>query len=195
MAALTRATISLKCVWILHTSQIIHTPTLSFRLTHSHSFQQQTRPPPDSTSTPPPEFHLAATKLGEAYHKRIHDHGPRTYRWPDGSLKPEKPPERPYAVANRQRWAPLVDHCRRHGGDRTFELTGHSLRYGLNVPYEFHQTYLKSAELMPENNRNGELAAYHPQQQRPLDDPEHCFNTFYKEEASLVFSKATGRLL
>jgi hypothetical protein len=53
------------------------------------------------------------------------------------------------------------------------------------------------AELVPEKNRLGELAAYRPQQrqQRPLDDPEHCFNTYYKEEASLVFSKATGRLL
>lgn len=131
--------------------------------------------------------------------------------------------------ANRRLWAPLVRHCRTHGGDSTYERTGISLRHGLGVPYDQHAAYLAHAGLTPETDAAGcaglglrpacacaaraawrrtsgvrFLAAHCPQQRllpmhappprrrrrfvgevaglpRPLDDPQHCFHTYYKE--------------
>lgn len=57
--------------------------------------------------------------------------------------------------ANRRQWAPLVQHCRTHGGDRSFERTGASLRHGLGVPYKQHQAYLASIGLEPETTAAG----------------------------------------
>ncbi|KAI8476563.1 MAG: hypothetical protein J3K34DRAFT_390082 [Monoraphidium minutum] len=51
-------------------------------------------------------------RLQQLYARRLRDHGPRRYRWADGALAPVSPPAAPLAVANRRRWAPLVQHCR-----------------------------------------------------------------------------------
>lgn len=40
----------------------------------------------------------AAAKLAADYSKRLREHGPRTFRWPDGSLRPDRPPPNPHAV-------------------------------------------------------------------------------------------------
>lgn len=42
----------------------------------------------------------AAAKLQADYAKRLREHGPRTFRWPDGSLRPERPPPNPHAVVS-----------------------------------------------------------------------------------------------
>lgn len=45
--------------------------------------------------------HEAATaKLQADYSKRVREHGPRTFRWPDGSLRPDRPPPNPHAVVS-----------------------------------------------------------------------------------------------
>lgn len=152
----------------------------------------------------------AAAKLQADYAKRLREHGPRTFRWPDGSLRPERPPPNPHAVvsltlfpsfstvnaqhlpisirpafcwasrllpaarcppcpnprsapshtwtalqANRRDWAPLVQHCRTHGGDQTYERTGASLRYGLGVAHERHAAHLATVGLQPEADAQG----------------------------------------
>lgn len=45
-----------------------------------------------------PQHQAAAAKLKEDFNKRIREHGPRVFRWPDGSLRPDKPPPSPYAA-------------------------------------------------------------------------------------------------
>ena len=43
--------------------------------------------------------HVAvAAKLQEDYAKRLREHGPRTFRWADGSLRPERPQPQPHTV-------------------------------------------------------------------------------------------------
>ena len=60
--------------------------------------------------------------------------------------------------ANRRQWAPLVQHCRTHGGDRAYERTGTSLRHGLGVPFEQHEAYLARIGLQPETTAAGRVA-------------------------------------
>ena len=125
---------------------------------------------------------------------RLREHGPRTFRWPDGSLQPSAPPPSPYAVASRRTWAPLVHHCRTHGGDRGYAATGRSLRYGIGVSPAEHAAYLQQAELAPEGGGGGE-AAWPPDAADPLRDPQHALNSLYKEAAGQVFKAPRGRLL
>jgi hypothetical protein len=143
-----------------------------------------------------PQHEAAASKLQADYNKRLREHGPRSFRWPDGSLRPNRPPPNPHAVvscaaefwlpmaphgnlpshaspvqpsltaapastclpysqARRRQWAPLVQHCREHGGDRTFERQGHSLRYGLGVGHQQHEAYLQRVGLEAETTASG----------------------------------------
>lgn len=82
-----------------------------------------------------------------------------------------------------------------HGGDRSFDISGKSLRYGINVPYEAHVEYLKIAELEPEIDQQG--AYLHAagdgsrlgHDDNPLKDPLHPFNGFYKQQARDIFSE------
>ena len=126
---------------------------------------------------------------------RSREHGPRRFRWPDGTLRDEKPPPNPYTAANRRKWASLVEHCRKNGGDRGFETTGQSLRYGLNVPAPQHSAYLQQAQLEAEANEKGDYVGFDPSKINPLDDPQHALNSFYREGAAAVFDEARGRLL
>ena len=57
--------------------------------------------------------------------------------------------------ANRRKWQPLVQHCRTHGDERSFEQSGQSLRYGINVSAAEHAAYLQQAGLEPELNEAG----------------------------------------
>lgn len=134
-------------------------------------------------------------KFQNLYEKRVQEHGPRRFRWPDGSLRSERPPANPFAVANRKKYAPLVAHCRRKGGDRNFETTGCSWRYGIGVSHKDHVNYLKLADLEPEVDESGEWLGFDPNKTDPLKDPAHALNSFYKEGAEEVFRHARGRLL
>lgn len=69
-------------------------------------------------------------------------------------------PPTPGLQANRRQWAPLVQHCRTHGGDRAYERTGASLRHGLGVPFEQHEAYLASIGLEPETTAAGWVAGW-----------------------------------
>ena len=126
---------------------------------------------------------------------RVRDHGPRLFRWADGSLREAKPPPNPYTVANRQKWDPLVQHCRTHGGDRAYEASGRSLRYGINVDHRQHADHLRQAGLEPERDSSGQFVGYDASRTDPLKDPEHALNSFYREGADAVFHDARGRLL
>ena len=126
---------------------------------------------------------------------RLREHGPRRFRWPDGTLQESKPPPSPYAAANRRKWADIVHHCRTHGGDRVYDSTGQSLRYGINVPSQQHLAYLEQADLQPETDEAGGYRGYDPNRTDPLEDPEHALKSYYKERADVVFADARGRLL
>ncbi|GAB4817992.1 hypothetical protein N2152v2_005038 [Parachlorella kessleri] len=143
-----------------------------------------------------PSYAAAASKLKVDFDKRVANHGPRVYRWPDGKLRPEKPPANHYAAANRQKWQQLVEHCRTHGGDRSYDRHGYSLRYGINVNPGDHEDYLQSIGLEAEADQQGRQQGWQQDGvQNPLDDPFHCFNTFYAGGAAAVFKHRRGRLL
>lgn len=143
-------------------------------------------------STQMQHLHLPSSHFST---NRLQHHGPRCYRHPDGSLHPFKPHPNPYALSNRSKWAPLVNHCRTHGGDRVFEATKRSPRYGINVSKEQHLKYLQNAELEPEELLEAE-ANKEEIMKNPLDDPRHAFNGFYSQGAAIVFSEdQRGRLL
>jgi hypothetical protein len=70
-----------------------------------HSKQQQLQQQHvggDGGARAQPELQLEAVgaKLEAEYAKRLREHGPRTFRWPDGSLRPERPPPNPHAVVS-----------------------------------------------------------------------------------------------
>ena len=46
------------------------------------------------------QYAAAAIKLQADYAKRLREHGQRTFRWPDGSLRPECPPPQPHTVVS-----------------------------------------------------------------------------------------------
>jgi len=81
------------------------------------------------------------------------------------------------------------------GGDRAFETTGSSMRYGINVTHQQHSAHLALAGLQPETDGQGGYIGYDSTKIEPLQDPEHAFNSFYKAGADAVFSKTRGRLL
>lgn len=64
---------------------------------------------PVAKSTPRPDTGLTAAQLEE--HQRT-----RRFRWPDGSLRKEKPPAKRNVVVARRDWEDIVDYCRRTGG-------------------------------------------------------------------------------
>lgn len=138
---------------------------------------------------------MASKRFQEMHSKRIREHGPRRFRWPDGSLRPERPPPNPYAVSNRRKYAPLVRYCRTHGGDKGFDTAGGSWRYGIGVGYDEHLKYLQIADLVPEEDENGEWIGFDPSKTDPLLDPAHALNSYYKEGTEEVFRHARGRLL
>ncbi|EFJ49527.1 hypothetical protein VOLCADRAFT_89814 [Volvox carteri f. nagariensis] len=70
-------------------------------------------------------------------HPRVRDRGPRTYRHPDGSLRPDPPVADMYSQANRAHWAELVGYCRTHGGDRDYDTQGRSCR-GCRCEHPLH---------------------------------------------------------
>lgn len=123
-------------------------------------------------------------------HCRLREHGPRLFRCPDGTLQRSAPAPSPHATANRRKWAPLVRHCRTHGGDRAYASCGQSLRYGINAPQAEHAAYLQQAGLVPEA-----LSGVDPASADPLLDPQHALNSFYTEAAAEVFKGTLGRLL
>ncbi|KAL4525111.1 hypothetical protein Ndes2526A_g07195 [Nannochloris sp. 'desiccata'] len=84
---------------------------------------------------------------------------------------------------------------REYGGDRVFENTGQSFRYGLNVSPAIHFEYLQQAQLEPEIDEKGEVRGFNPNAIDPMRDPEHALNSFYKEKAKAVFDDKRGRLL
>jgi hypothetical protein len=103
-----------------------------------------------------------------------------------------------YPQASRERWAPLVLHCRTHGGDGAYEADGHSLRHGIGVGREVHAASLDSIGLRPETGADGAYVGLDPGITDPLSDPEHPFKTWYKAGAEAVLGPglaARGRLL
>ena len=124
---------------------------------------------------------------------RNSDHGERQYRWADGSLRSEKPPRNPFAVSSRRSWAPLVRYCRENGGDREYENSGVSLRFGLNVEYSKHMDYLSVLGLEPEQDKDGEFKGFVAGQANPLNDELHAFNSYYKDESDTILAQG-GRL-
>ena len=131
--------------------------------------------------------------LNPLFPLRLREHGPRHFRWPDGSLREERPPPSPYAAAIRTKWAHIVHYSRTHGGDRAFEATGQSLRYGIAVPRDQHVAYLQHAQLEPEAEESAEDKA--APEMDPLDDPEQALNSFYRDGAAAVLTRDHGRLL
>jgi hypothetical protein len=146
----------------------------------------------------PSSADLATTahhRFQEAYAKRIREHGERRFRWPDGSLRAERPPANPLAAANRTKWAALVAHCRTHGGDREHELTGKSWRYGIGISREEHARFLRGADLEPEFDEDGRCRGCDAEITDALGDPLHALNSYYKAGAEEVFREARGRVL
>ena len=62
----------------------------------------------------------------------------RKFRWPDGSLRPEKPPYPRHVFEERRKWEDLVRYCRTTGGCP--ECTaGECFRCGTGVSREEHR--------------------------------------------------------
>ncbi|GIL52599.1 hypothetical protein Vafri_8421 [Volvox africanus] len=101
----------------------------------------------DAPSAPWQSLH---DRYVELYRRRIRDRGPRKYRHPDGSLRPEPPAADVFSQANRKHWTELVAYCRTHGGDREFDMQGFSLRYGIGVPHEAHRRLCEALDLQEE---------------------------------------------
>lgn len=88
-----------------------------------------------------------------------------------------------------------MHHCRTHAGDRVYESTKRSLRYGINVPYNSHVKYLNSIGLEPETDERGEYIGLDASLSRPLKDPAHALNSYYKQEADRISTQQRGHLL
>ena len=67
----------------------------------------------------------------------------RKFRWPDGSLRPEKPPYPRHVFEERRKWEDLVRYCRTTGGcaDCT---AGECFRCGIGVSREEHRAYCQA---------------------------------------------------
>ena len=67
----------------------------------------------------------------------------RKFRWPDGSLRPEKPPYPRHVFEERRKWEDLVRYCRTTGGCP--ECTaGECFRCGTGVSREEHKAYCQA---------------------------------------------------
>ena len=64
------------------------------------------------------------------------------FRWPDGSLRKEKPPSKRNVVLARKEWEDIVDYCRRTGGCE-YCTKGQCLLHGYNVNPKDHERYCK----------------------------------------------------
>jgi len=64
----------------------------------------------------------------------------KVFRWPDGSLRREKPPAKREVVLARKEWEDIVTYCRRSGGCPYCEK-GYCLRHGFGVSAEDHRRY------------------------------------------------------
>ena len=64
------------------------------------------------------------------------------YRWPDGSLRKEKPLAKRNVVMARRDWSDLVNYCRRTGGCPHC-TEGRCLLHGFNVDPRDHEEYCK----------------------------------------------------
>ena len=64
----------------------------------------------------------------------------RRFRWPDGTLRKEKPPYKREVFDARREWEDLVAYCRRTGGcaDCT---KGKCYLHGVGVSYEDHKAF------------------------------------------------------
>jgi hypothetical protein len=105
--------------------------------------QQQRQPPlsrPAQASSAPqgtlPEIGIPKKALDEYIANKV-------FRWPDGSLRKEKPPAKKEVVLARRDWDDLVNYCRRTGGcpDCT---KGYCLRHGVGVSAAEHEAYCRS---------------------------------------------------
>ncbi len=86
-----------------------------------------------------------------------------------------------------------MQYSRTHGGDKAFETTGQSLRYGIAVPRDQHVAYLQHAALEPEADAGAEVKE--EPELDPLEDPEHALKSFYQAGAAAVLTRDHGRLL
>ena len=78
-------------------------PALAAGLQQHRQHQQQHTPSSGQSQRQPeldPQHEAAASKLQADYSKRLREHGPRSFRWPDGSLRPDRPPPNPHAVVS-----------------------------------------------------------------------------------------------
>ena len=66
----------------------------------------------------------------------------RVFRWPDGSLRKEKPPAKRNVVEARAEWEDIVDYCRRTGGCPHC-AQGACLRHGFGVSARDHENYCR----------------------------------------------------
>lgn len=76
-----------------------------------------------------------------------------------------------------------------NGGDRDAEKTGKSLRYGINVPFSEHVTYLEKLGMAAEKDESGEYLGFEEDNTDPLSDNEHAFKTYYSKQANMIFNK------
>ena len=85
--------------------------------------------------------HLAAARPPEK--KALEDYvANKVFRWPDGSLRREKPPAKRVVALARKDWRDIVDYCRRTGGCQ-YCTQGRCLRHGVGVTRQEHEEYLK----------------------------------------------------
>ncbi len=57
----------------------------------------------------------------------------KVFRWPDGSLRREKPPAKREVALARREWEDIVSYCRRTGGCPHCTEQGLCLRHGFGV--------------------------------------------------------------
>ncbi|GBF91834.1 hypothetical protein Rsub_04939 [Raphidocelis subcapitata] len=102
----------------------------------------------------------AAARLRQVHARRLRTHRPRQYRHADGSLRDAPPPREPLVVANRRRWAPIVQHCRGLAG--------------LGSTPQRRAEELAAVGLEPEIGVDGGWLGFVPGLEDPLeDDPAH----------------------
>ncbi|KDD75993.1 hypothetical protein H632_c404p1 [Helicosporidium sp. ATCC 50920] len=141
------------------------------------------------------ETSAATLKFAADYARRIQHHGPRTFRWPDGTLQSEPPPRSPITVANRRRLNPLVTHCRLAGASSDAALQATRLRYGIEVSHALHEAHLSAAGLRPETDAQGQFLDYRADKDGdPVEHADHCFHTFYRAMAQRVAAEEKGRI-
>lgn len=117
-------------------------------------------------------------RLQRQHAHRLHEHGPRLYRHPDGQLLPHPPAPQPLTVANRQRWSGLVRFCRQQTGvDQQLERTGVSARYNIHASFEQHTAAMAAIGLAPEADAPGHRPGLDPSLQDPLAGSSHPLAT------------------